>query len=184
MLEEFHKKNPLKFGMSKEEVKNKIFTKKLKQKNYDDILNLLVNKKTIKVSEKFISLYDFNVTLTKEQTRMKDKIVNEFKELKFLPPKYTDLVQSEKDKAGFKMVYELLLDDETLLKLNEDCTLLKEDYEKAKEIIKDCINANNSISAATARELLESNRKYAIAILEHLDSIKFTKRVENDRILY
>ncbi|MEG2412306.1 MAG: selenocysteine-specific translation elongation factor [Clostridium sp.] len=184
LLEEFHKKNPLKFGMSKEEVKNKIFTKKLKQRNYDDILNILLDKKTIKVSEKFVSLYDFNVTLTKEQTRMKDKIVNEFKTLKFSPPKYTDLNQDEKDKAGFKMVYELLLDDETLIKLNEDCTLLKEDYKEAKEKIKNCINENGSISAATARELLETNRKYAIAILEHLDSIKVTKRVENDRILY
>ncbi|MEG0306818.1 MAG: selenocysteine-specific translation elongation factor [Clostridium sp.] len=184
LLEEFHKKNPLKVGMSKEEVKNKIFTKKLKQRNYDDILNILLDKKTIKVSEKFVFLYDFNVTLTKEQTRMKDKIVNEFKNLKFSPPKYTDLNQDEKDKAGFKMVYELLLDDETLIKLNEDCTLLKEDYKEAKEKIKNYINENGSISAATARELLETNRKYAIAILEHLDSIKVTKRVENDRILY
>ncbi len=49
LIEDFHKKNPLKFGMSKEEAKNKIFTKKLKQKNYDEILNMLVEKKTLKL---------------------------------------------------------------------------------------------------------------------------------------
>ena len=115
---------------------------------------------------------------------MKNFIINEYKKLKFTPPKYADIVQGEKDKTGFKMVYELLLDEEILIKLNEDCTLLKEDYEEAKNKIRNYILENNSISAATARELLESNRKYAIAILEHLDSIKFTKRVENDRVMY
>jgi selenocysteine-specific elongation factor len=184
LLEDFHKKNPLKFGMSKEEAKNKIFTKKLKQKNYDEILNMLADKKNIKVSEKFIALYEFNVTLNKEQERMRNFIISEYKKLKFTPPKYADLSQVEKDKAGFKMVYELLIDNEILIKLNENCTLLKEDYEEAKSKIRDYILENGSISAATARELLESNRKYTIAILEHLDSIKFTKRVENDRVMY
>ncbi len=184
LLEDFHKKNPLKFGMSKEEVKNKIFTKKLKQKNYDDILEILINKKTIKVSERFLSLYDFNVTLTKEQERMRNTILLEYKNLKYSPPKYVDLAQGEKDKAAFKMVYELLLDEENLIKLNEECTLLREDYEEAKTKIREYIISNGSISASSARELLETNRKYAVAILEHLDSIKFTKRVENDRIMY
>lgn len=184
LLEDFHKKNPLKFGMSKEEVKNKIFTKKLKQKNYDEILNMLIEKKTIKVSERFISLYDFNVTLNKDQERIKNFIINEYKKLKFTPPKYTDLVQGEKDKTGFKMVYELLLDEEVLIKLNEDCTLLKTDYEDAKDKIRNYILENGSISAAIAKEIFESNRKYTIAILEHFDSIKFTKRVENDRVMY
>lgn len=184
LIEDFHKKNPLKFGMSKEEAKNKIFTKKLKQKNYDEILNMLVEKKTLKVSEKFIALYDFNVTLNKEQERMKNFIINEYRKLKFTPPKYVDLGQGEKDRAGFKMVYELLIDKEILIKLNEDCTLLKEDYEEAKNKVRNYILENGSISAAIAKEIFESNRKYTIAILEHLDSIKFTKRVENDRVMY
>mgnify|MGYP001032664468 CR=1 FL=1 len=40
------------------------------------------------------------------------------------------------------------------------------------------------ISASSAREVFDTNRKYAVAILEHFDSIKLTKRVENDRVLY
>lgn len=184
LLEDFHKKNPLKFGMSKEEAKNKIFGKKLKQKNYDQVLVILEERKTIRVSEKFISLTDFQVVLTKEQERMKEKILEEYKKAKYAPPKYVDLAAIEKDKSGFKMVYELLLDEGYLIKLNEDCTLLKEDYNRAKEIVVKYITENGSISASSAREVFDTNRKYAVAILEHLDSIKFTKRVENDRVLY
>ena len=184
LLEEFHKKNPLKFGMSKEEIKNKIFTKKLKQKNYDEILDILEERKAIKVSEKFISAFDFEVKLNKEQEKLKEGIIEEYKSLKYAPPKYQDLAQGSKDKMGFKMVYDLLLDEGILIKLNEDCTLLKKDLEDAKFMVETYIKDSGSISASTARELLETNRKYAVAILEYFDSIKFTKRVENDRILY
>jgi len=184
LLEEFHKKNPLKFGMSKEEIKTKIFGKNIKQKIYDEVLNILVERKKINLSEKFVAAYDFKIKFTKEQETMKEDIIKEFKESGFNPPKYADMAAKQKDKIGFKMVYEALLDQNILVKLNEECTLLKEDYEKAKELIKNYIIENKSIAAGSARELLDTNRKYAVAILEHLDSIKFTKRIENDRVLF
>lgn len=184
LLEEFHKKNPLKFGMSKEEIKTKIFGKNIKQKIYDEVLNILVERKKINLSEKFVAAYDFKIKFTKEQEKMKEDIIKEFKESSFNPPKYIDMAAKQKDKVGFKMVYEALLDQNMLVRLNEECTLLKEDYEKAKELIKNYIIENKSIAAGSARELLDTNRKYAVAILEHLDSIKFTKRIENDRVLF
>lgn len=184
LLDEFHKKNPLKFGMSKEELKNKVFTKKLKQKNYDEILAVLEDRKNIRVSEKFVSLYDFQVVLTEVQKNLKEYITNEYKKGQFTPPKYQDLLQGCKEKNDFKMVYQLMLDEGVLIKLGEDCTLLHEDYERAKTMTADFIRSNGSISASSARELFNTNRKYAVAVLEHFDSIKFTKRVENDRILF
>ncbi|MPN38288.1 Selenocysteine-specific elongation factor [bioreactor metagenome] len=115
---------------------------------------------------------------------MKEEIIKEFKNLKFSPPKYTDMVAKQKDKAGFKMVYDSLIDQSIIIRLNEECTLLNEDYNSGKELIKKYIIENGSIAAGSARELLNTNRKYAVAILEHLDSIKFTKRIENDRVLF
>lgn len=184
LLTNFHKKNPLKFGMSKEEIKNKVFGKNLKQKNYDEILQILQEKNIIKLNSKFISLYDFQIKFTKDQEEIKNYIIKEYELAKYNCPKYFDLVSKIKDKESFKMVFNYLLDSEMLIKINEDCILTKDNYNKAKEIIKKYIETNGSINASTARETLETNRKYAVAILEHLDSIKFTKRIENDRILY
>jgi selenocysteine-specific elongation factor len=184
LLVEYHKENPLKFGMSKEEIKNKIFGKSLKQKNYDEILQLLEERKIIKVSSKFISIYDFHIKYNKEQERIRKYIISEYEKSKYNCPKYNDLANEEKDKNTFKMVYESLLDQEILVKLSEECILTKDNYENAKIMIKEYIEKNGAINASTSRELLETNRKYAVAILEHLDSIKFTKRVENDRVLY
>jgi selenocysteine-specific elongation factor len=184
ILEEYHKKNSLKFGMSKEEVKIKVFGKGIKQKIYDEILDILEERKKINISEKFISLYDFQIKFSKDQEKIKNSIISEFESCKFSPPKYTDMAIKEKDKTAFKMVYEALTDQCILIKLNEDCTLLKPHFIEAKELIKSYIENNSVITASAARELLNTNRKYAVAILEYLDSIKFTKRIENDRILY
>ncbi|GAA0115754.1 selenocysteine-specific translation elongation factor [Clostridium senegalense] len=183
-LVEFHKINPLKFGMSKEEIKNKVFGKALKQKNYDEILNLLQDRNIIKVNSKFISLFNFKVEYNKEQQRIKETLIKSYKETKYNCPKYSDLALNEKDKNNFKMVFESLLDQELLVKLNEECIIEKGNYDKAKIMLKEYIEKNGSISASSTRDLFETNRKYAVAMLEHFDGIKFTKRIENDRILY
>ncbi|NEU03398.1 selenocysteine-specific translation elongation factor [Clostridium senegalense] len=183
-LVEFHKINPLKFGMSKEEIKSKVFGKALKQKNYDEILNLLQDRNIIKVTAKFVSLFNFRVEYNKEQQRIKETLLKSYKETKYNCPKYSDLALNEKDKSNFKMVFESLLDQELLVKLNEECIIEKGNYDKAKIMLKEYIKKNGSISASSTRDLFETNRKYAVAMLEHFDGIKFTKRIENDRILY
>ena len=55
---------------------------------------------------------------------------------------------------------------------------------EAKNLILEHINKNGKISAAEARDILNTSRKYAVAVLEYFDSIKLTKRVEDYRTLY
>ena len=42
---------------------------------------------------------------------------------------------------------------------------------------------NGKITIAEVRDLLETSRKYALAFMEHLDQIRVTRRVGDDRIL-
>ena len=45
------------------------------------------------------------------------------------------------------------------------------------------LERNGHVNAAQTRDLLKTSRKYAIALLEHLDEIKKTRRVGDDREL-
>ena len=184
LLETYHNQNPLKVGMSKEEIKGKIFGKEIKQKTYDEILEIMQSDGSIKINDSFVALESFNMEYTKDQKEMKDRIIKAFKSSGYNSPKYSDMEAKEKDKKTFKMVYESLMDTGSLVKVMEDVVYLKEDYLKAKDIIKSYIEENESIGAAEARTILDTSRKYAVAILEHFDSIKFTKRIEDKRILY
>lgn len=184
LLNIFHKGNPLKTGISKEEIKNKLFGKNIKQKTYDEILEIIRERNIIAIHGNFIALQDFQIKYNKEQQRIKDSIISYFKEGMYSPPKYEEISQYEKDKKSFKMVYDSLLENGKLVKVSEDCVLLKDYYEKGKEKIINFIKENKSISAAQCRDLLNTSRKYAVALLEHFDSIKLTKRIEDIRVLY
>ena len=60
----------------------------------------------------------------------------------------------------------------------------QENYNKAKKILIEFIEINNKITAAEYRDLLGTNRKNAILLLEYFDKIRVTKRNANDRILF
>ena len=184
ILIKYHNENPLKAGMPKEEIKNKVFGKNIKQKTYDEMLLLMEHRNAIKVYEKFVSLYDFRIQYTREQEKLKDTIISAFHMGRYNTPKYIDLAANEKDKKNFKMVFDSLIDNEELIKVAEDCIFTKEHYENSKELVYNYIKENGSIAAATAREVFDTSRKFAVALLEHFDGIKLTKRVENDRVLY
>ena len=82
------------------------------------------------------------------------------------------------------MVYDSLIDMHQLIKLADDAVFLEEYYEQAKEMVTKHINEKGEITAAEARDLFNTSRKFAVAILENFDSIKLTKRIENSRLLY
>lgn len=184
ILVKYHSENPLKAGMPKEEIKNKIFGKNIKQKTYDEILMLMEQRNAIKVYEKFVSLFSFRIQYTKEQDKIRNMIISAFDKGKYNTPKYVDLAANEKDKKNFKMVFDSLMDNEELIKVAEDCIFTKKHYENSKQIVYNYIKENGSIAASAAREVFDTSRKFAVALLEHFDGIKLTKRLENDRVLY
>lgn len=184
LLARFHREYPLKAGISKEEIRTKIFGKGIKQKTYDEILELLRLRNIIKLHRSFVSLNEFEIKYNEDQARMKRTIITAYKDSKYTPPKYEEISQMEKDKKSFKMVYDSLLDLGDLVKLSEECILLKEYFESAKEKVTEYIRKKGSISAAESRDLFNTSRKYAVAILEHFDSIKLTRRIEDARVLY
>lgn len=184
LLVAFHKENPLKAGISKEEIKNKLFGKTIKQKTYDELLLLLEKDGAIDIHNKFISLKGFEIKYSTEQLKIKDFILKQYESAKYTPPKFDELIKNDKDRKTYKMVFDSLLDSGLLVKISEDCILKEEYLIQSKKLIKDFIETNGSITAAEARDIFNTSRKYAVSILEYFDAIKFTKRIEDKRILF
>lgn len=184
ILGKYHKESPLKWGISKEEIKNKVFGKSIKQKTYDEIMDLLVSEELLCTHGNFISLKEFAIAYTREQKLIRESIIKSFKDAKFSPPKYSELQTKEKDAKNFKMVFDSIVDEGVLVKVAEDCFFLLEDYKRIKELVISLITSNGSMTLAELRDKLNTSRKYAMALAEHLDNIKLTKRLEDKRVLY
>ena len=183
MLKSYHKDHPLKQGMLKEEVRSKLFPKN-KNKIIDALIDIFVNNKVIKTEGKFMFLYDFNIVFTPLHESIKEKLENIYTKNPYSPPRVEDIIENIGFKrADVEQVFNAILGT-TLIKLNQEIIIHIGAYDSAKIKLTDYINKNGSITLSEFRDVLNTSRKYAMALLEYFDSVKFTKRIEEKRILY
>lgn len=183
ILKNFHKENPLKVGMNKEELRSKSFSNKVKQKIFQNFLELMKEKEIIKEGANVVALKEFEIKLTKAQRGIKEKILETYLESGITSPKIKDIIDDKKLEKEYLKIYNLLVEEGTLVKLPEDVVIHKEVIDSVKDKIIEWLNKNGSITLGEAKELLGFSRKYLVAILEYLDQAEITKRLEDKRVL-
>jgi len=60
---------------------------------------------------------------------------------------------------------------------------LAETYQEMVDRVVRFIKENGSITVAQVRDMFNASRKYALALMEHLDQRKVTRRVGDERVL-
>lgn len=184
ILEVYHKKNPLKAGMSKEELKSKTM-ENVKPKLADAVFAFMVNAGAIRTENQFVSKSDFKVAFNKSQEQVRDYILASFKANRFNPPKLSELVEERQfDKNQLQVVYNALIDMGELVKVDEEISFVREAFNEAAEAVRKHIKENGSIQLGQFRDILGTSRKYAMALLDCFDQMKITKRVGDNRVLF
>ena len=128
-----------------------------------------------------VSTLDFNVSLDDTDFKNLQMIKNTFNSNKFLIINFEDF-NLDMNIEHFKELILYLISNKEVIKLDSGY-MLRENYDLAVNIIKDFIIKNGSISVSDARDLLNSNRKSTMELLEFLDKEKITLRKDNERIL-
>lgn len=182
LLNKFHEKNSLKAGIAKEEVRSKNFDK-MKNKLFDEILDLIVESDSIKVHGSLISLKDFVIVYSKQQESLIDNILALYKTTALNPPNTKDLNNLTKATKKDLEVINNLIDDGRLVKLNESILILSDYYELSKKQLLTYLNENSDITLAQFRDLVGTTRKIAVPLIEYFDNIKLTVRVDDKRKL-
>jgi selenocysteine-specific elongation factor len=80
-------------------------------------------------------------------------------------------------------VYYALVDLGRLVVVSPDVVYARSGYEQLVAQIRAYLQAHGRISTAQIRDLLQTSRKYAISLLEHLDEQKITRRIGDEREL-
>lgn len=184
-LDKYHENNPLRFGISKEEIKSRLFEGNIKQKIFDEILSILEQQRVIKTNRKYISRFEFEIRLTPSRSAIKDKLLEMYHLSGIEGVKPDEALSSFKgETADARMVLDLLLDTGELIKISDEMVITKEVYENALIRLKQFLAENHEITLAEYRDLLDTSRKFAVSILEYFDQIKVTKRMGDKRILF
>jgi selenocysteine-specific elongation factor len=183
-LEIFHVRYPIRNGIAKEELRSR-FLSKAKPRLAEEILDHIVVGGSIRQNRDIISLSGFEPKLNDKQESLKRWILESFEKAGFMPPKQEDLYKSSlgsNEETDELLTY--LIGSGELTKISEELYLLPSSLVKARNALDDLMKEAGSISVGGYRDILGTNRKVAIGILEYFDQLKVTRRSGENRVLY
>ena len=170
----YHRTYPLRAGMPREELKSRL---KLEAKVFNAAVAQAASEGQLIEGAASLRAPDFAITFTPAQQKAIDALLARFRSQPWATPSL-----KESESAAGADVLAALIDLGQIVKLGEDVLLLPETYQAAVKRVADHLRANRSITVAQARDLFDTSRKYALALMEHLDSRGITKRVGDERV--
>ncbi len=178
LLQEYHSHYPLRSGLSKEEWRTRL---KLSPRMAADVfVALQVEGKLAEAAMGgFIRLPEFEPHFTTQQQQQVAVLLRKFRENPYSGPG-----RAEAESLVGAEVLAALVEQAQLVKLGDGVLFLKETYDEAVATLIAYLREHEKMTAAEARDILGTTRKYILPLLEHMDSIKITRRIGDERILF
>jgi selenocysteine-specific elongation factor len=70
-----------------------------------------------------------------------------------------------------------------IVRVSDDIAFTKDSYQAAVAMVREIISAGGSITVAQLRDRMGASRRPVLALLEHLDAQRVTRRVGDARVL-
>ena len=184
LLEQYHKENPLKTGLAREEIRSRL-RPQVDQKLFQYLMTGLAKNGLIVQEGAEVRLSTHEVTLQVDEQEMQEKIGRLYKDAGLRPPNLKDVLAlfAEFPEKQIRQVIDLLLQNGTLIKINEALFFHAEELNRLADTLQDCLGREGEIDAPGFKDLTGLTRKYSIPLLEYFDKIKLTIRGGEKRIL-
>ncbi len=183
ILSAYHRKNPLKPGLSKEELRRQL-PPQLEVRLFNQLLNDLVLKKQIVVEKDLVHLAGHKVTLAVDQEEHVQRLDGLYQRGQLSPPTLKEAaayLAVTPDKV--KQLLTVLVNQGRLVKVKEDLYFHREAIEQIKAQLVDFLKKNKEITVVQFKDLTQTSRKFTIPLLEYFDTARTTVRVGETRRL-
>ena len=174
-LQDYHQRYPLRGGMPREELKSRLG---LLPRAFNEAVGKAAAQGVLVETEAILALANHRVTLGREQQQQVNKLLQAFAQNPYSPP---SLAESEA-MVGAE-VLAALIEQGQLRKVSDTVLFATGTYNKMTQAIISHLQREGSITLAQVRDMFSTSRKYAQALLEHLDDKRVTKRVGDERVL-
>ena len=182
-LSEYHKSNPLKAGMQKEELKSKT-PRNLSPKVFSLLVNRMLKDEEIVAEEDTIRLATHKIALGADQADIREKIIKTYGDSGLQPPYFKELSkQLDADFSRAKDVLLLLVEEGRIVKVKEDLYFDSTAVDELKKRLVDFLNTNGEITTPQFKDMTGASRKYVIPLIEYFDSRNITIRIGDIRKL-
>lgn len=176
-LREFHSAYPLRSGMPREELRARLG---LDAREFGRALDRLRVSNEIVESGPVVRATSHRVELSPEQERAAEGLIRTLRSYETSPPTRENL---ESELQLSSELVDALIERGDLIAVAGDLVYDRETHERIVETIVAAIRADGPISVAKARDILGTSRRYALALMAHLDERRVTRRVGDERVL-
>jgi len=171
LVSDYHQQNPLRAGMPREELRSRLNIK-------NALLAILLGTQDyVAIHAEIVKLPDYEIQFTEKQQSAIATLEKEMEINPFTPPSYKEAVSIVGED-----VLRALIDLEAIVQVSADVIFSTVAYQEMLSGVLALIDEQGEIDAKMVRDTFNTSRKYAIALLEYLDSIGVTKRVGDMRV--
>ena len=177
ILTQYHKQNPLHAGILSAELRQKL-CKGMEQVCADALIAVLHREGKLKKLGDRYALSDFTVTLTKRQRGIREKLMGIYTTAGIETPITEHIVEgfASNERPEVRQVLESLITSGELILLTPQICLYRDVYQTILQAARGHFDTNDSLTLAQLRDLLNTSRKYAQAIIEYFDKVHITKK--------
>jgi len=180
ILISFHNTNPFMQGIQKSELRSRLLPN-AEQVIADSILDLLVKKSFICISDNFVAHKNFTIKMDANQQKFFDDILTMYLAEGLTPTATDEIAAKFKERRLFTQGHKMLCDQGKLVALDSQICLHIDQFDNAKQAFVELAKANSEITLAQFRDKLGISRKYALAILEYFDKKGISKKIGDQR---
>jgi selenocysteine-specific elongation factor len=178
----FHKRNPLVAGISREELREQV---RASAEVFDSVLSMMLRETKIEVAGELVRLPGQGVAMKDEEAESKKKIEDAFHAAGLKVPALNEVIAGLKvDRVRAQKLVTLLLRDKVLIKVSDELVFHRSALEQLRAALAAYKKKSARIDVAAFKDLTGVTRKYAIPLLEYLDRERVTKRVGDAREIF
>lgn len=178
-LQHYHEANPLRQGMPREEAKSRLQPRAgWSLRLFNAIIARAVAEGVVGERAALLALPDFEVRYSPAQQRGIDHLLAQFRAAAFTPPSVKQCLETVGED-----VFNALLEQDRFVRVAPDVVFERGVFDDMVAAIRQHIEQHGQITVADARDLFQTSRKYALALLEYLDQIRITRREGDARVM-
>ncbi len=181
-LEAYHKQYPLRPGYPREDMRSRFF-KKINTKAFNLIIKFLEDQGSICSSANQLMIAGHQPLPGEKLQEIIKQIMHAVEANLFSPPALEELrALSGQGETDFAELTAYLLDTGALVKVSPEIYFSQRAIKEGQQILSNYFDHEKELSLATARDLFNTSRKYALPLIEYFDKIRFTRRVGDMRV--
>ncbi|MGR6837282.1 selenocysteine-specific translation elongation factor [Syntrophomonas erecta] len=177
-----HQLYPLRPGYPKEDMRSRYFSS-ITGKMFNLIIKQLEGNGSLVSKNNVLILPDHKPNPGPEEQKQINSIMTIMNKNPFAPPGIEEVRNQVKlEESAFMEIISYLINCNEIVKVNQETYFTGAAIKQGKEILEQYFSKEKELSLATARDLLNTSRKYALPLVEYYDRIRFTRRVGDMRV--